>query len=312
MSNVTNENEPNAVEMVDALNRTFGSHGVRASHPKGVSAHGVFEPSVEAAQFSSCPIFAPGRYSAAVRFSIAGGNPRVSDKAPSARGMSLKIQGPGLERLTLVMISAPVFFAANRASFVAFLDARQPDPITGKPDPARIEESNRTHTDSEAQRRWLATTPPSASYATAPYFAVHSYLFDQADGSQRPARWLFEPVAGRVGLSADELKSLPDDFLVDELSTRLRYGPAQWRVRAIIPEPVDPLHNPTAHWPETREMVELGLLSVTAIVAAEAAAHCEAMVYDPEELPTGIKPAGDPIFSSRSSAYSVSAQRRGI
>ena len=308
MSSCENPEEPSATEMVDALNRTFGSHRQRASHPKGVSAYGNFEPTALASEFSSSPIFLPGRYSATVRFSIAGGNPRVSDKAPAARGMSIEVQGPGSERLTLVMISAPVFFAASRESFVSFLDARRPDPATGKPDPTRIEASNRSHTDSEAQRRWLAATLPSASYATAPYFPVHTYLFEQRDGSFRPARWTFEPVAGRVGLTGEEMARFPDDFLIDELTERLRMHPAQWRVLAIIPAPIDPLHNPTANWPESRETVELGTLTVTAVSSAEI----DSMVFDPEELPSGIKPAGDPIFSSRSEAYSVSARRRGL
>jgi catalase len=168
------------------------------------------------------------------------------------------------------------------------------------------------HTDSEAQRRWLATTPPSNSYATAPYFAVHTYLFGQADGAKRPARWIFEPVSGRAGLSQDEIKTLPDHFLADELGERLRTGPVQWRVLAMIPHATDPLHNPTVNWPETRETIDLGMLTVTALASAGSAADSEQMVFDPVVLPTGIEPAGDPIFDSRSEAYSVSATRRGL
>lgn len=312
MKSDEHQGEPGATEMVDALNKTFGSHGKRASHAKGLSAQGVFEPSLQARAFSSSPIFSPGKYLASIRFSIAGGNPNISDKAPAARGMAIQIEGPQAERLTLVMISAPVFFAASRASFVSFLEARRPDPTTGKPDPQKIELSNRVHTDSEAQRRWLATTPPSNSYATAPYFAVHTYLFGQADGAKRPARWIFEPVSGRAGLSQDEIKTLPDHFLADELGERLRTGPVQWRVLAMIPHATDPLHNPTVNWPETRETIDLGMLTVTALASAGSAADSEQMVFDPVVLPTGIEPAGDPIFDSRSEAYSVSATRRGL
>lgn len=311
MSDVSHD-QPSATAMVDALNNTFGSHGKRASHPKGVSALGFFEPNPTAHTFSTSPIFEPGHYPARVRFSIAGGNPNVPDKAPAARGMAIRIDGPRGERLTLVMISAPVFFAASRASFVSFLEARRPDPETGKANPQKIDESNMTHTDSEAQRRWLASTAPSISYATAPYFAVHTYLFDQSNGTKRPARWIFEPVAGRIGFSPAELNGIPDHFLVDELRARLREGPAQWRVLAMIPQAIDPLHNPTANWPETRETVELGMLTVTSLAALGTVEDSDGTVFDPMNLPQGIAPAGDPIFDSRSEAYAVSALRRGL
>ena len=299
--------------MVNALNATFGRHSkARASHAKGLCAKGVFAPLPSAAAFSTTPIFMPGHYPAKVRFSIAGGSPHVSDKAPAARGMAIDISWPHKERLVLAMISAPVFFAANGESFLAYLDARRPDPATGKPDPARIEAANKLHTDSEAQRRWLAATPPSTSYATAPYFAVHTYLFSQGDGTKKPARWIFEPLAGRVGLTPDAAKDMPDHFLDGELISRLAQGPAEWKVLLALPEPVDPLHNPTAAWPENRKTVEVGRFSVVSHVAEGSAEDFNAHVFDPEHLPSGVEPAGDPIFSFRSRAYSVSASRRGL
>jgi hypothetical protein len=57
MKSDEHQGEPGATEMVDALNKTFGSHGKRASHAKGLSAQGVFEPSLQARAFSSSPIF---------------------------------------------------------------------------------------------------------------------------------------------------------------------------------------------------------------------------------------------------------------
>lgn len=297
--------------LIDALNGTFGRHpGMRASHAKGLAAAGVFVPSEAAHTFAATEVFAPGRYPAKVRFSIAGGNTGISDKAPAARGMAVEIAGPGESRLTLVMISAPVFFAATPESFVAYLAARRPDPATGKPDPRLIEASNRSHTDSEAQRRWLAATPPSASYATTPYFAVHTYQFATADGAEVPARWIFEPVAGRIGLSAEQLAAMPEHFLAQELEDRFAAGPAEWRVLLSLPDATDPLHNPTALWPETRRTLEVGRFVVDRIATPGSPDDCSAHVFDPEHLPPGIRPAGDPIFSSRSASYAVSAARR--
>jgi catalase len=298
-------------QMVDALNATFGRHThQRASHAKGIFAAGAFVPSSEASAFSNSRAFAPSSHPGTVRFSIAGGNPKIADKAPAARGMSVDIALPEGERLVLVMLSTPVFFAATRESFVAFLEARRPDPATGKPNPEAVARSNQTHTDSEAQRRWLAAVPPSSSYATSPYFPVHTYLFTRPDGSKTPARWIFEPVARRLGLTAQEIETGPDNFLDAELERRLAVSPAEWRVLLQFPEAVDPLHNPTAAWPENRKTMDVGKLVVDRILASSAGDIRDRAVFDPIHLPAGIEPAGDPIFSSRSEAYSISAQRR--
>lgn len=296
--------------MVDALNGAFGSHPhKRASHAKGIFASGKFIASASASHFGKSRLFS-GEHPAKVRFSIAGGNPAVSDKANAARGMSIDVNLGDGEHLVLVMISAPVFFAASPETFISFLAARRIDPKTGKPDPDAIALSNKTHTDSEAQRRWLAATPPSSSFATAPYFAVHTYLFDNPDGTNHAARWVFEPLAGRVGLNVEEIKSFPDNFLNDELNDRLSAEPVEWRVLLQFPSPTDPLHNPTSAWPETRKTIEVGRFVVENILPSVDGDTRDDTVFDPERLPAGISAAGDPIFDSRSAAYSVSVARR--
>ncbi|CAH0340885.1 catalase family peroxidase [Rhizobium sp. CECT 9324] len=296
--------------MVDALIGAFGRHPhKRASHAKGIFATGRFIASATAAQFGQSRLFA-GQHSATVRFSIAGGNPAVSDKANAARGMSIDVNLGNGEHLVLVMISAPMFFAATPQAFISFLAARRIDPATGKPDPDAVALSNKTHTDSEAQRRWLAATPPSVSFATAPYFAVHTYFFDNPDGTKHSARWIFEPLAGRVGLDADELKSFPDNFLNDELARRLSRGPVEWRVLLQLPHPIDPLHNPTTAWPESRKTIEVGRFVVEDILPSVDGDALDETVFDPERLPAGITAAGDPIFDSRSAAYSMSLAHR--
>ena len=303
--------EPDAGQMVDALNATFGRHPHRrASHAKGVFAKGRFVPNAAGRAFSTSRLFNSGALPLTARFSIAGGNPNVSDKAPAARGLSLDVALTDGQHLALVMISTPTFFAATRDSFIAFLDARRPDPATGKPDPERVARSNAAHPDSEAQRRWLAVVAPSESYATAPYFPVHTYLFDRPDGTASPARWVFEPVAGRAGLNADALRDWPDSFLDSELVGRLATAAAEWRVLLQFPEATDPLHNPVAVWPDNRPTLEVARLLIDEIVESVAGDARDQFVFDPVHLPVGISAAGDPIFASRSETYAVSAARR--
>lgn len=70
--------EPSPVEMVDALNVTFGAHaGKRASHAKGFCAVGEFKPDPKAAAFANSPMFRGGALPTRLRFSIGGGHPAL-------------------------------------------------------------------------------------------------------------------------------------------------------------------------------------------------------------------------------------------
>lgn len=313
MPDSTHQITTTAETMVDALNDTFGRHaGARASHAKGLFATGEFVPDRSTASLLTSPLFTELSIPATVRFSIAGGNPNVSDKAQAARGMSIDLRLTNGERLVLLMISAPVFFAATPESFVSFLEARRPDTLTGKPDADVIARSNLIHTDSEAQRRWLAATAPSSSFATAPYFPVHTYNFDCAQGDKRPARWIFEPMAGRIGLSKSDIERLDDNYLGNELSERFSQMPIEWRVLLQFPEDTDALRNVTVAWSENRVTREVGRFRITGLTETEQTRQLEGHVFDPEKLPTGIAPYGDPIFGVRSGAYSISEHRRRL
>lgn len=291
--------------LVDALNGTFGSHGMRASHAKGFCAVGEFVPSKTAADIVHGPLFAQPRLPANVRFSVGGGNPKASDKSRSVRGLSMRINTQG-ENWDLLLISEPAFFAATPASFVSFLQARVADPATGKPDPARIAAHNAAHPDGARQPALLAAHAAPASYASTPYFSNNAFVFrDRRDGL-RHARIVAEPVAGTRYLSAEEEKNLPDLFLHDELARRLADGGAAFTLYAQLPAAGDSLVDPSTVW-QGAGKVELGRLTIGALAAPDA---CDGVVYMPLSLPTGIAPSDDPILHARNAAYAVSLSRR--
>ncbi len=303
--------EPTPEALVDALNAVFGRHkGLRASHAKGLCAEGRFEPTAAGREFSSSPLFA-GPAPVTARFSIAGGNPKVSDKARAARGLALRVHLADGAEHDLVMLSTPVFFAPDPETFVGFLQVRVPDPATGKPDPDKIKAFAEAHPETKRQAAYLAEAPISASYATAPYFAIHTFLFTDAQGHQKPARWVFGPAAGIQGLSEAELERLGDDYLAAELRERVAAGPAMWSVQLQLPAADDPLADPTVAWPDDRQRVEVGRLEITTVAAEGAPGGCDPLVFLPDNLAAGIEPvSGDPILAARSPAYAVSLARR--
>lgn len=299
--------EPDATEMVNALNRVFGNHpGARGSHAKGFCAKGQFAPDAQASRFVKGPMFAAATpIPASIRFSIGGGNPGISDKSRSARGLAVHLAHAG-EEFDLVLISEPVFFAATPQSFVSFLDARIADPTTRKPNPDKIAAHNGRYPEGKLQGSLLAAHAAPASYVTTPYFSNHAFGFINGAGRQQWARIVVEPEAGTHYLSEDEEKTLPDNFLEGELQQRLARTPASFVIHAQTAGKDDSLSDPSKPWNGT-DRVPLGRLTVSEV---SAKTDCDGMMYVPTRLPDSIVPSADPLLQMRAAAYAVSLSRR--
>lgn len=297
---------PGPAALVDALNNTFGRHaGKRASHAKGFCSSGDFTPALDARQFADGPLFAGAPLQATLRFSIGGGNPGVSDKSRSVRGLGLRI-GAGADSWDLVLVSEPVFFAATPASFVSFLAARVADPATKKPDPAKIAAHNAQYPDGALQPALLAAHGAPLSYGTTPYFSNNAFLFTSINGTSQAARIIVTPLAGTHYLSDDEERTFPDTFLEAELALRLERGPVEFDIAAQLPADGDTLTDPSQLW-RGAGMVPLGRLRVTKLAPPGS---CDALVFVPVNLPAGIAASDDPILLARAAAYGVSLARR--
>lgn len=305
---MNNHASANPVEMVDALNAVFGKHkNARGSHAKGVCATGEFSPAPGAHRWVASSLFAQGNVPAVLRFSVGGGNPNVSDKSRTVRGLSLRLQNDA-EAYDLLMISEPVFFAATPASFVAFLQARVANPETKKPNPDNIKAYEARFPDGKLQPQLLASHPAPASYATTAYFATHAFRFVGSNGDDVWGRLIMEPLAGTVLLDAEQEVSLPDAFLAAELDARSQAGEAQFALFIQPAGPGDSLVDPSQVWSDNGgDRIELGRLNVQAVTSELL---CDRGVFDPLRLPEGIEPSDDPVLKARSAAYSVSLERR--
>lgn len=296
---------PAPAALVDALNGTFGKHaGKRASHAKGFCARGDFTPARQVGQFVNSPLFSQAKVDAVIRFSIGGGNPGVSDKSRSVRGLSMRLTG-GNETYDLLLISEPVFFAATPASFVSFLEARVPDPATKKPDPAKVAAHNAKYPDGKHQPALLAAHAAPASYAATPYFSTNAFVFEGAGGAKQHARIVVEPADGTRYLSEEEEKTMPDNFLEAELTHRLASRPAEFTLYAQLPAPGDSLTDSSQQW-QGASRVALGTLRVNVLDGQS----CDGIVFMPVTLPAGITPSADPILAARAPAYAISLGRR--
>ena len=156
----------------------------------------------------------------------------------------------------------------------------------------------------------LEQSPVPASYATAPYYAVHTFYFTNAQGTRQPARWIAEPAAGRVGLTAEEAKALAPDFLQAELGQRAAGGPVAWDLYLQLPEPGDPLTDASAAWPAERKKVKVARLELTSVDAPGTKGPCDQVMFEPTSVPEGIETSDDPVLLIRPAAYAVSFSRR--
>jgi len=298
------------VQLVDAMQALAGAHpGIRPAHAKGIVCSGTFRAVPAARSVCKAPHFQGQSVPTVIRFSNANGNPDVHDGLPGVRAMSVKFPLAGGKSADILANSIEGFPVRTPEEFLAFLRAQLPDPATGQPVPDAVPRFLASHPTAGAFIGRLMMKPVPASYAQASYHAEHAFLFTAADGSSRFGRYRWTPEAGEAYLSPDDASKRSPSFLRDELDSRLRNGPAVFRLLLQVAAANDPTDDVTALWPADRPQVELGRLEIAGISPTGAADERQ-LVFDPTNLADGIALSADPILLARSAAYSVSYERR--
>ena len=154
-----------------------------------------------------------------------------------------------------------------------------------------------------------APKPIPASFARQPYFAINAFKFTNGDVQSRFGRFRLVPEAGTEFLTPEQAKSKTTDFLSAEMSERLSRGPVVFRVVVQMAEDGDDVTNATNIWPETRQLVEFGTVTLTERVD-ELAPQRRKIIFDPVPKVDGIDPSGDPLTEVRSDVYLLSGRRR--
>ena len=299
-----------AEQQVDALEGLAGKQPTaRRSGAKGLCASGYFTGHAEGRALTSASVFSGDKVPVIARFSVGGGNPKGSDKAKSVRGLALSFTAANGELWQMANISAPIFFVKSPEDFVTFVKVRSADPATGKPDPEKLKAFNEAHPETLLQGAYVAKQPVPVSYGALNYWGVNAFELNDARGQSRYARWQFVPEAGVLGLSDEQLKDLPNDFLADELRARVAKAPVGFEFKLQLAEPGDNLLDPTQAWPDSRKLVSAGRLVIDK-VEAMAGGDCDRITFNPLITPKGIKPSADPVLNARAAAYGVSLGRR--
>lgn len=302
--------EPTPEEIVNGFEGVLGpirTH--RPSHPKGLCAAGHFTATPEGTRLSVAPVFSGQRVNTIIRFGVAGANPQADDRARTTRGLGIRFETAAGDVLDMANISAPIFGAPNPQVFLQGLVARRVDTATGQPNAERVAAFVAANPSTTLQGRWLSATLPPSSWATTPYWGVNAFRFRGQDGEIRHARWVFEPRAGVARLTAEQMQSLPRDFLADEIRQRMAQGPVEFDMVLQFPGPGDDLTNPTMAWPEDRPRAVVGRLTVTS-VAPGSGGPCDPISFMTLDQEPGISFSDDPTLHARAAPYAVSLSRR--
>ena len=301
--------DPIIRQIVDAMRALAGPHpGFRPVHAKGLVCPGTFRAAPEASRITRAPHFSGPPVPTVVRFANANGNPDVHDGAPNVRSMAVKFQLPDGKSADVLANSVEGFIARTPAELLEFLRAQLPA-AGGRPDPEAVPRFLAAHPGGRAFVERLMKRPVPASYAQVTYYAEHAFRFSATDGASRFGRYRFVPQADEAFLSPDDASKRDSSFLRQELETRLRNGPVVFRLLLQVAEAGDPTDDVTALWPDSRRLVELGRLEVTAISPSSATDE-KRLIFDPSNRTEGIDLSADPILNARSAAYSISYDRR--
>lgn len=290
-----------------AINMLFGIHpGARAAHATGIVAEGRFTPDPGAAGISRALHFAGGPLRATVRFSNFAGIPGFADNQPMAdpRGMAVKFHLADGRETDVVTRSVAGFPAANTEDFRRFLIAVASSRGAAQPTPLQIYLAGHP----EAATFLARPKPAPVSFATQAYYEANAFAFANAAGEVRYGRYRWLPDAGGATLSADQAAAMSADYLRRELAQRLARETVGFRLFVQIAAPGDPLHDPSALWPDDRAMVELGRLTIDRLADDNGAAEA-VLAFRPDALVDGIV-AEDPMIAARGAAYDLSRQRR--
>jgi len=295
---------------VDTFERVDGIHsGFRRNHAKGVCVSGFFESNGRGTRLSKAVVFQAGRVPIIGRFSFGGGDPNVADAPGLVRGLGVLFRLPDGEEWRTAMINFPVFPFQTPQAFLDNLVASQPDPQTHKPDPEKMQAFLASHPETVQAMKIIKSHSASSGFENSTYYGLSAFWFVDASGTSIPVRWSMAPVQPFVPADTTGPAQPDKNYLFDGLIASFHEHPLQWHMIVTIGQPADPTNDASIPWPDGREQVDVGTLTLDQ-VESEETSPARDINFDPLVLPAGMAPSDDPLLSARSAVYSQSFTRR--
>jgi catalase len=171
--------------------------------------------------------------------------------------------------------------------------------------PTKLDEFAAAHPSVPAS---FATVATPDSYAHEQYFGIDAFVFVNKAGKRQAVRYQMVPMRLVHLTPADAAKRAPD-FLASEITDRLKHGAVTFHLKAQLAGSGDATRDPSKPWPESRSVLDLGVLTINRAVPDSDAAQ-QKLLFLPTNLLDGIEESDDPLIDIRGGAYAVSFSRR--
>ena len=296
-------------DLVAQFDKIFGEHpGFRPAHAKGILLTGTFTPAAGATKLTKAAHITRASTPVTVRFSNSTGVPVIPDTDPNAspRGIAVRFNLAEHVHTDIVAHSTDGFPTHTGGEFLEFLKAlAASDPANLKGSP--LEAFLGSH---PAALAFIQVPKPNpVSFGTESYFAVTAMRFINADGVAKYGRYRILPEAGNAFLDDAAAKAKSANYLFDEIAERVGKGPVKFKIVVQVAKDGDIVDDATKHWPEERERVELGTISMTGL-AGDNEHEQKHIIFDPIPRLEGIEPSDDPLLELRAAIYLISGRRR--
>ncbi|MGD0911656.1 MAG: catalase family peroxidase [Terracidiphilus sp.] len=298
-----------AQDLIAQFDQMFGLHaGYRPAHAKGLMLTGSFKPSVEGQELTKAPHVEREWTPVTVRFSNSTGLPQLPDNVADAnpRGLAIRFNLAEHVHTDIVSHSTDGFPTRDGNEFLEFLRAAAASGAD-VPSPKPIEHFLGTHPAALAFVQ--APKPFPASLARETFFAVTAFAFTNASGKTRYGRYRIVPAQGNDYLTDEQVAGIPADYHYDELAERVAKEPVAFKMLVQVAGPGDTVDDATVHWPESRELVELGTVELTEVIP-DSLAQQKHIIFDPIPRVDGIEASADPLLELRAAIYLLSGRRR--
>ena len=297
-------------DLLDSLDALFGLHpGFRPVHAKGVMCEGTFVPTEDARRLTKAEHVQRESTPVIVRFSNFAGVPTVPDNDPAGggpRGFAVRFQLAAHSHTDIVGHSEDGFPVRTGEEFLELARAL----VASGPDAAKPTLLDKFFERfPKAKAFFDAPKPIPASYALENYFAVNAYEFINKEGVSKFGRFRIRPEGGSKHLTTEDAASRSEHFLRDEMSARLAAAPAKMDIFVQIADIADVTDDATVHWPESRQEVKFGTLTLSK-VANDQDPELKKIIFDPIPRIDGMEPSADPLIEVRAAIYLMSGRRR--
>ncbi len=298
-----------ANDLVEQFHTMFGAHpGYRPAHAKGLMLIGVFKPASGAQALTRAPHIARPSTPITVRFSNSTGLPAIPDSSPDAnpRGFAIRFNLAEHVHTDIVSHSTDGFPTHTGAEFLEFLYAAA---ASGPevPSPKPIEKFLASH---PAALAFVQTPKPfPSSLARQTYYGVTAYAFTNAAGQTRFGRYRVVPELGNDYLTPETVSGISANYHFDEIAARVAKEPVRFKILVQIATHADTTDDATIHWPESRELFELGTIELAQAVP-DTLAQQQHIIFDPIPRVDGIEASADPLLELRAAVYLISGKQR--